>query len=592
MPALLAAIQFALLLAADGYVDDARCGGCHAKQAESFRGVAMSHAFYRPAAGNVIESLDTEFVHEKSRQHFSMTRRGGKLIFSRWQLAADGRPIHRIELPVDWILGSGHHARTYLYRTPSGELFQLPINWYTQTKSWGMAPGYDRRDHDGIGRRVRHECMFCHNAYPRVAADTNGYWRSQTYPEELPEGIGCQRCHGPGAQHVQAAMSGGAVANTIVNPAKLDPRRRNDVCYECHLQAAVALSSIRRFGRDIYSFRPGAALSDYMLHLDITEKDLPRGERFEINHHPYRLEQSRCFRESEGKLSCLSCHDPHRKIAKADRAAHYRRVCIGCHEFLQHEPPIAATDDCTTCHMPERRTQDVVHVTMTDHRIGRTTKANLLAPLNERDPLLDDVTFLDPAQRSDLLRAVAVIRAGGGASPSALHKLEQTIGDAPVEAQLDLAMAQFEQRKFADLEKTTSAIVAHDPKNAQALEWLGIARIAAGKGEEGLALIAKALEVDPSRAQTHFNLGRLLAQRGRVSEAIPHLERAVHLRPNLPLAWFHLGECHAAANHPDAAIEAYLRALAVEPQFTRVIPALVKALRAAGREDEAKRYEK
>ena len=40
-------------------------------------------------------------------------------------------------------LGSGNHSRGYLYRTPSGELYQLPLMWYTQTGRWGMAPGYD-----------------------------------------------------------------------------------------------------------------------------------------------------------------------------------------------------------------------------------------------------------------------------------------------------------------------------------------------------------------------------------------------------------------------------------------------------------------
>src|SRR5256885_5435114 len=54
-------------------------------------------------------------------------------------------PIYELEEPVDWILGSGHHARTYIYRQPDGELYQLPLAWYAQTKSWGMAPGYEDR---------------------------------------------------------------------------------------------------------------------------------------------------------------------------------------------------------------------------------------------------------------------------------------------------------------------------------------------------------------------------------------------------------------------------------------------------------------
>jgi predicted CXXCH cytochrome family protein len=547
-----------------GYVDDVRCGECHRKQADSYASVAMSHAFYRPRADNVIEALDTPFFHAKSNQYFAMSRRGGKLIFSRWQQTPDGKRINVIEQPVDWIIGSGNHARTYIYRTPSGELFQLPINWYTQTRKWGMAPGYDRPDHDGLARRVRHECMFCHNAYPQTVEDTHGYWRAQTYPAELPEGLGCQRCHGPGAKHAQDGKR-----DSILNPGRLDVARRNDVCYECHMQASVALPSIRRFGRDIYSYRPGTPLLDYMLHLDVTENDRPRGERFEINHHPYRLEQSRCFIESKGRLSCLTCHDPHVKVAKENRAAHYRAVCIGCHSDLVHEPAIAATDDCTTCHMPQRRTQDVVQVTMTDHRITKPTTANLTAPLEERETNLDGLDFLDPKQSSELYRTVAILRAGGGTSRSALAKLE-SLKPTEIEPLLDLAMAQLTQKKYADLEKTASTIVAREPKNAQALEWLGIARIALGKGDEGIALIEQALAIDPTRAQTHYNLALLLAQRKRNDAAIAHLKEATRLRPNLAAAWFHLGELQTG----EEALASYRRALAIEPRFTRAADAI------------------
>ena len=41
--------------------------------------------------------------------------------------------------------------------------------------------------------------------------------------------------------------------------------------------------------------------------------------------------------------------------------------------------------DCVDCHMPKRRTDDVVHVVMTDHYIQRRKPSrDLLAPLNER----------------------------------------------------------------------------------------------------------------------------------------------------------------------------------------------------------------
>ena len=31
-------------------------------------------------------------------------------------------------------------------------------------------------------------------------------------------------------------------------------------------------------------------------------------------------------------MTCLTCHDPHSKVASEDRAEHYRQACLGCHE--------------------------------------------------------------------------------------------------------------------------------------------------------------------------------------------------------------------------------------------------------------------
>lgn len=43
--------------------------------------------------------------------------------------------------------------------------------------------------------------------------------------------MGCERCHGPGSEHVMRPS-----AQTIVNPAKLDSVRANDTCIQCHSQ--------------------------------------------------------------------------------------------------------------------------------------------------------------------------------------------------------------------------------------------------------------------------------------------------------------------------------------------------------------------
>ena len=574
-----------------GYVDDGECSSCHEKIAHTYQHIGMSKSFYRPRPDDAIEDFrKLPFRHEKSGDILEMRWRDGRLVFRRWQLDTAGKPINVFEQPVDWILGSGHHARTYLYQTPGGELYQLPLAWYSQTKEWAMAPGYDRRDHEGVRRHARLECLFCHNAYPDLAAESvAGYWRDQALPFRLPEGIGCQRCHGPGAEHVRKAMSGfddPSVRAAIVNPARLEARLRNDVCYECHMQPSVALPGMRRFGRDIDSFRPGEPLPGYMLHYDISDAEIARPDRFEINHHPYRLEQSRCFRESEGRLSCLSCHDPHRKVPEEERAAHYRAVCAGCHAGAHR-----TKEDCTACHMPKRRTQDVVHVVMTDHRIGVVPNAaQLLAPRNERDPQIEDLELLDPkraAPDAELLRVVAALRAGSAAAASRLETLLAASPSPAIEPYLDLTAAQLRKKRYADAEKTARSILGRVPDHPLALAWLGLARASQGFRDEGIDLLRRAAKLDPKNVETEFNLGLELAARGDRDQGASAFERVLAMRPNFTPAWIRLGDVRGTT---DAAIAAYRRALEIDPSSSRAYVALARALRARGNEAEALRY--
>ncbi len=194
--------------AADEYVADRECAACHRQIYRSYQAVGMARSFSRPGDAAVIEDFEHgDYFHEPSGRHYQMIRRGDGYLMRRYQLDDQGREINLLEQPVSWIIGSGEHSRGYLYRTPSGELFQLPLVWYTQTKRWGMAPGYDTAYHDGVTRPITRECMFCHNAYPNVPPGTDAYGAPHVFPDELPQGTGCQRCHGPGAAHRTSSAS-------------------------------------------------------------------------------------------------------------------------------------------------------------------------------------------------------------------------------------------------------------------------------------------------------------------------------------------------------------------------------------------------
>jgi len=553
----------------EGYVDDARCAGCHATLFESYRGVGMAQAMAKPRRETIIERLDAPFFHAPSQRWYSMSWSGERLLFRRWMGSTDGARSNEIEIPVDWIVGSGYRSRVYLYRTPSGELYQLPLAWYPQENAWGMAPGYDRADHDGVERPVRRECLFCHNAYPAHSDGSDARWAPHTFPEAMPEGIGCQRCHGPGAAHIDAAVdtsSMDAVRRAIVNPARLEAKRRDDVCFQCHMLPAVEMIGVRRFDRGVWSFRPGELLSSYMLHVDIDEPSRARDERFEINHHAYRLTQSPCY--IQGGITCIDCHDPHQPLRSDPRVAGANGVCLRCH--AKHDVAEARTDDCVSCHMPRRRTQDVVHVVMTDHRIGVAPQGDLLAPLAEREPDITKLELVDAGaagEHGEIYRAITALRANGrnAAARAWLERvLPSTELDSPVPL-LDLISAELQQKRFAQAEQLIATLPEAERESPLVIGWNGIAKIGLGRTADALIDLRRAAALTPDSPDALFNLGLVLHRTGAHAEALPLLTRALELRPTLVAALHARAATLDALGRSDEAAHDRSRARAIRP---------------------------
>src|SRR5580693_9035004 len=324
------------------YVDAAVCANCHQDIAETYRKTGMGRSFSIPTAANVMEDYvhANTFFHQPSGLRFTMVERSGEFFERRSEAGFDGKETNVMEERIDYVFGSGNHSRSYLHRAPDGQLIELPVSWYSEgSGDWAMSPGYDWKGQKDFRRAITGECMFCHNGYPKGDA---GIERS-IFPKKLPQGIDCQRCHGPGRAHAEAAMSGRAspelVRSTIVNPGRLDRERQLEVCMECHLKTSRHEPNEQRaFDRAIFSYRPGAPMEDFKLYFEPAgyenHASNEMDDSFEIAHAAYRLRKSACFRNSQ--MTCLTCHDPHNIPRGQEAVAHYTKVCVSCHLGVTH----------------------------------------------------------------------------------------------------------------------------------------------------------------------------------------------------------------------------------------------------------------
>ena len=634
--------------AAISKAQSSECATCHADVYQDYRKTGMARSFYRPSPERTVEDYTAKnvYYHKASDTYYAMVQRDGRYFQRQYQIGFDGRQTNVRETEIDYVLGSGNHARAYLHRTAKNTLIELPLGWYAEKGGyWAMNPGYDRPDHQALSREVTYDCMFCHNAYPEIPASKNGAAshepRAAPVYLNVPEGIDCQRCHGNGDRHASLARQGAKaeqVRAAIVNPSRLTPERQMEVCMQCHLETTSSSlpASIVRYERGPFSYRPGEALGDFVVHFD---ESAGKGydDKFEISGSVYRLRKSQCFQKSEGALKCTTCHDPHNIPRGEDAARHYTEVCRQCHATALDQMVAAgrhtSSSDCVGCHMPKRRTDDVVHAVMTDHYIQRRKPAgDLLADKPEqrqtdRTAYRGEVVLYYPAAlvkpEDELYLAVAQVSQGSNLLPgiarltAAIAKFRPSqaeyylqLGDALCKAGMcDEALPVYEEalrhdpeyesalvrmaicleslRQYPRADATLKQALKLKPDDAAAWVQLGLARLGENKTTEAIESFDKARQADPGMVEAYNLLGAMLYEKGDAARAEPVLREAIRVQPNFAPARNNLGNLLSETGRFDEAKFQFEAALRYKDDYIGARYDYALALNRVHRVDEA-----
>jgi hypothetical protein len=399
-----------------GYVGSKVCTGCHRSIYDSFSRTDMGRsmsAVTPDVLGRVPDSA--EVFDPAHNRHLSVSTKNGQLYQSEWETDEKGKEVFRETERVAWMIGAGANGMGALVQRGQ-QVTEAPLTYYTKTRAWALSPGYEDADR-GFSRPIDASCIVCHSGRPNPVAKIAGTFRTPPF-EELP--IACENCHGPGGAHV-VEMSAGAPAeaarSSIVNPGRLSAWLADNVCMSCHQSGDAR---ILQPGKNFQDFRPGQPLDQTLaLFMPPPEQDAP--PRADVLQHYFSMTLSTCYRSSGEKLSCITCHDPHRQPARDQAPAYYRRKCLLCHTESSCTAPAAArrqtapADNCVGCHMPKRNIVTISHASLTNHRIIATPDEPFPdVTFHLATPSLPDLVHLDAIPgRADSLSPVTLLQAYG-----------------------------------------------------------------------------------------------------------------------------------------------------------------------------------
>ncbi|HLK66981.1 MAG TPA: HEAT repeat domain-containing protein [Bryobacteraceae bacterium] len=602
-----------------GYVGAAACARCHVEQEHRWSQSRHSK-MVQPATASSVKGDFTRGQIKLRGGNYRLRERNGVYYISEAYLTGTEQE-HR----VDYTLGN-RRIQHYLTTLPSGRIIVLPPSWDVLRKAWFH--NFDIGDPDETSEVMvqvwNKNCYSCHVSQEEKNFDaaTNQYKTAW-----LDFGTNCERCHGPGSEHVahySSALKPPGAVRDIVLQTRLSPARNTGVCAQCHSFRDIEIQGYTA-GSDYYDyFMP---VLEYNQPVDKDPAYWPDGRTRRFSNDALGLWQSECY--LQGGVTCVSCHVTAHET-EIEKNPQLRpdanALCARCHEAIgkavtahSHHAVNSTGSSCVECHMP--RTVLSIKAAIRDHSMSipvpeNTMKHSIPNACNvchtDRDAAWSlkqmKAWYGDNAREKLIRRADAFAMARGG-DPAAIPKLLEIL-KRPAEGALVRGNAAGYLSRFpndprsypalaqaaADSEPLVRAIamlrISPSPSSRDAAVNLlvrGLADpVATVRLNAGVTLVtlnvptlsgidaermARAQQAFRARAElnsddpaSQLGAGKFYLLTGDSVSAIRALENSLKLEPDMPAQYF-LAYAHAQQREYREAREILVKIPPNDPQY-------------------------
>lgn len=152
---------------------------------------------------------------------------------------------------------------------------------------------------------------------------------------------------------------------------------------------------------------------------------------------------------------------------------------------------------------------------------------------------------------------------------------------------LHQAVAHHQAGRLAEAEEAYHRILEIDPRNVDALHFLGFIAYQRSDHARAEQLISQALALNNANRHAHHNLGRVHQAQGKLAQAVASYRATLELDPRHVDAWFHLGNAAGALGRREEARDAYRKVLELMPSHFEASYNLGIVCRELNRRDEA-----